>query len=585
MQNALETEVDLVQKEGVLTKALCRMSQAVLKLSDRIERIKGKKPEFFVVFLYCFSHMLMLIVHEPWFDEALAWLIARDSSVYELLFVAPHYEGHPSLWHLVLLPFAKLGASYELSLSVVSLIFSGSAVYLIVFKSPFKRVIRLLIPFTYYYFYQYSVISRPYCMMMLAFVVMALTYSNRNTHSGRFVLSLTFLCMTSAYGIVIAGGICIAWLIQMWRDAHKVSNYVSILKLNGKIIWLCLLLGYAIFLMIRIIPAEDAYAVVRNSGDNVKNGFVVRLLYVFFASISDLCLTNVYYNTGTLHGTEMSMIELFIAVIIGGFILALVIRYALNKKKFIEFIIPYILFGGFGTVVYLYDHHIGILLLYLIYWLWTVLSDEKNEDKQVSQKLKNQVFENPLMMSLTRLLMVAVITIPIFWSISSVICDIFYEYGYGRNEYNYLSRHGLDNSSMLAEWVEGIKIKEDLGYSETVIALSSEGVSIAPYLSGEVILNSLDNLGFSYMYTHKFWHDEEVEKQKEGILKQDLPEVLIGHTDVDGLYGKERNTIANYTKVYQRSFSCIKKGVPGKDVSYIYVRNDIAEKLELEQIY
>ena len=41
--------------------------------------------------------------HEPWFDEAQAWQIARSASLREILFEIPHYEGHPQLWHLILL--------------------------------------------------------------------------------------------------------------------------------------------------------------------------------------------------------------------------------------------------------------------------------------------------------------------------------------------------------------------------------------------------------------------------------------------------------------------------------------------------
>lgn len=40
--------------------------------------------------------------HEPWFDEAQAWLIARDCSWKELLTVRTHYEGHPPLWWMLL---------------------------------------------------------------------------------------------------------------------------------------------------------------------------------------------------------------------------------------------------------------------------------------------------------------------------------------------------------------------------------------------------------------------------------------------------------------------------------------------------
>ena len=50
-----------------------------------------------------------VLTHEPWRDETHAWLLARDWSVPEL-FVQMHYEGHFALWHLLLHPFARLGA-------------------------------------------------------------------------------------------------------------------------------------------------------------------------------------------------------------------------------------------------------------------------------------------------------------------------------------------------------------------------------------------------------------------------------------------------------------------------------------------
>ena len=210
---------------GIIEKTLNKISDRLLNLSKKTEGIQGKTPEFLVVLLYCVFHMLMMLVHEPWFDEALAWLISRDSSLYDIIFSVPHYEGHPSLWHLVLMPFAKLGAPYEFSLSFVSLIFSGTAMVILVYKAPFKRIIRLLIPFTFYLFYQYSVISRPYCMMMLAIILMGLTYPKKDEHPGRFVLSMLFLCMTGAYGLVISCGICIVWLVEMWRgNTYKISG-------------------------------------------------------------------------------------------------------------------------------------------------------------------------------------------------------------------------------------------------------------------------------------------------------------------------------------------------------------------------
>lgn len=53
-----------------------------------------------VLLMYCVLHLFMTLFHEPWYDEAEAWQIARCASIKDILFTIPHYEGHPPLWHL-----------------------------------------------------------------------------------------------------------------------------------------------------------------------------------------------------------------------------------------------------------------------------------------------------------------------------------------------------------------------------------------------------------------------------------------------------------------------------------------------------
>ncbi|MBQ7782588.1 MAG: hypothetical protein IJ368_01325, partial [Oscillospiraceae bacterium] len=81
----------------------------------------------YVIFIVL--HIFTAFFHEPWYDEAQAWLIARDASYYDILFDIPHYEGHPPLWHLILSIPAKLGLPFEISLSAVMLVFSALWVY------------------------------------------------------------------------------------------------------------------------------------------------------------------------------------------------------------------------------------------------------------------------------------------------------------------------------------------------------------------------------------------------------------------------------------------------------------------------
>ena len=50
----------------------------------------------------------VMCFHEPWFDEAQAWLIARDCSWWEMILERPHYEGHPPLWWMMLADLQSL---------------------------------------------------------------------------------------------------------------------------------------------------------------------------------------------------------------------------------------------------------------------------------------------------------------------------------------------------------------------------------------------------------------------------------------------------------------------------------------------
>lgn len=140
-----------------------------------------------VLLMYCALHLFMTLFHEPWYDEAEAWQIARCASAKDILFTIPHYEGHPPLWHLILAIPAKLNLPYELSLSLVSLLFSALAVALFLKYAPFPEWVKVFVPFTYFAFYQYSVIARPYCMMMLAVVLISITWKLKDEKPWRLL--------------------------------------------------------------------------------------------------------------------------------------------------------------------------------------------------------------------------------------------------------------------------------------------------------------------------------------------------------------------------------------------------------------
>lgn len=119
--------------------------------------------------------------HEPWFDEAQAWLIARDCSWKELLTVRTHYEGHPPLWWMLLAIPAKLGMPYEIGLKSLNLMCAALMIWLLEFKTKLPELLKVILPFSYFLCYQYGVTSRPYALMIAAMLLIAINWNNRNT--------------------------------------------------------------------------------------------------------------------------------------------------------------------------------------------------------------------------------------------------------------------------------------------------------------------------------------------------------------------------------------------------------------------
>lgn len=152
--------------------------------------------------------------HEPWFDEAQAWLIARDCSWKELFTVRTHYEGHPPLWWMLLAIPAKLGMPYEIGLKSLNLMCAALMIWLLEFKTKLPELLKVILPFSYFLCYQYGVTSRPYALMIAAMLLIAINWNNRNTKPWPVILSMMLLCATSSYGLAIAGMLALNWTIQ-----------------------------------------------------------------------------------------------------------------------------------------------------------------------------------------------------------------------------------------------------------------------------------------------------------------------------------------------------------------------------------
>ncbi|HWR01369.1 MAG TPA: hypothetical protein VN371_05850 [Chlorobaculum sp.] len=222
-----------------------------------------------VAFAFAVPGAFMLFHHVMWRDEVQAWLLARDSAdVYEL-FRNLKYEGHPGLWHLLLMPLTRFWPS-PVAMQVLHLGIATMAVYVLARYAPFKRLQRALLAFGYFPFYEYSVISRNYGIGLLLIFIFCACFEKRHTRPVPIAVTLFLLSHTSAMGlivsIVLTGALVLDFLLQ--REELIKTSGVSCSKYWLAFLFVCVGIALAIYQIKP--PADGGYAISWQFGFNKR---------------------------------------------------------------------------------------------------------------------------------------------------------------------------------------------------------------------------------------------------------------------------------------------------------------------------
>lgn len=319
-----------------------------------------------IFMVYTILMSVIAAFHEPWLDEAQAWVIARDESMKNIIFKIPHAEGHSPLWYLWCALFAKTGVPYSIGLPAACISVMAVSVLIFLFKAPFNKYVKIFLPFTYYFFYQNGVISREYCFSVLAFVLLSCVWNDKWNKPVKTALSMVLLCFSSPYGLVFAFGLGVIWLWSFIKGIRKKSSDIILNKKNI-IAALIILIICAGLLVLDLIPVAHTTAL------NVKadNPLPVRLLYMFFVSVPDTLLTSVFTDDMYLKICEYQPSVMGICAVIG-IIMYLYVFILIPKSRGhrIEFILPYGIYAVFAANVYYSTHHLCMTAAFFLFWCW-----------------------------------------------------------------------------------------------------------------------------------------------------------------------------------------------------------------------
>jgi hypothetical protein len=280
--------------------------------------------------------------HEPWFDEAQAWLIARDVSPQELFVHYLRYEGTPGLWHLLLMVPAKLHLPYQ-TLNVISASFGVLGTYLFLRHSPFPWYVKLLFPFSFYVFYQYAIVARSYSLLPVLFFLLAVTYRSKMQSPFRFAIALILLANVSIHALIVAT--CVlgihAWDVRVaWAQLDR--------SLRRRQLLACALFGAtAVLLVLVLSPPPDIFGPGTSFSPSVER-FVLISLRILNAATAE-------------------QRPVLIAVV------ALTALWCWRTRTLWLIGLPALAMLGFLTIKYYNVWHEGVLFLVWVFVLWVGL--------------------------------------------------------------------------------------------------------------------------------------------------------------------------------------------------------------------
>lgn len=544
------------------------------------------KAERIALFLYIACLALVIAFHEPWFDESQAWMIARSASWKAILTEVPHYEGHPPLWHLLLAVFAKNGAPYEPTIKTINVIFCASAMGLLLLRSPFPKIIRCLLPFSFYFFYQFGVVSRPYGIFMLAMVLTAMHYRERAAHPWRYILSLMLLCLSTAYGILLAGGLCAVWtgeiVIELVR-AKKASRFY-----RDQRTWALLsILVLALLLAVVLVPAKDVYY----DGVEARNASVwarLRSHYIYAVALP----FDSFWGVNIIPTKTATTAANYVAGLIGGLVCwVLMIVITAANKKLMTFLAPALAISLFTIFQFASYHHIGISAMFLVVIFWIMLdTPEGFRVPKLFRWVAGKV-ESDLTRKLAAIAAGVLCIVPVLYSVVSSVNEIRMDYG-PTAAADYIKEHHLEGRKIMATWLyhnEQPKSKEDtalypIHYMPAPHAPVKDqypyvmglAVSLMPYFEENIFMNyNVDFPGDLYMHYAAAPDNEAVFDEWRAM---GLPEFILDYCPIDTVYSAETLKDVEYVCIAELPNGKPYKLFVSEGFTRIYLRKDLLDE-------
>ena len=146
--------------------------------------------------------------HEPWRDEAQAYLVARDNTLAGLV-LHMKFESQFLLWYLFTWPFVRLGLPI-FGINLLHWALSCSTAYLIVRRAPFRFLTRAALIFSILFGFEFTVVARHYAIGVFLLTVLLMNWRERFRRPVLYACGIALCAQSNLPVWACLGGLCCA---------------------------------------------------------------------------------------------------------------------------------------------------------------------------------------------------------------------------------------------------------------------------------------------------------------------------------------------------------------------------------------
>lgn len=450
--------------------------------------LKNKNSIWNNLFPYIFTLIFLIVSiilitrHEFWRDEVKAWLTGSASnSIAEFIKNMRDSQGHPYIWSFIFYLISHFINNNLEIMKIVSMAVSTTTTFLILKFAPFNKIFKIGIIFSYFLFYEYSIISRNYSFGILFIFVFCILFKNRYKNIILLSIVLFLIMQGSLYSFFISLALFAysIYVFSVERDEVKKIKRIYIF------IALAIVIAGIVFEYWQLGSQATGF---NTFSPNIFNFFKKSIsLYVNALKITSIAIVTAFlplssfkinfWNSNLIVDFLIKYSPVYICVVA---ILLFLIPLLFIKRKviilyvsgflFIAFI-PFFIYAGF-------TRHYGHFFIFLIVCLW--LSEYFAGNKFI-------IFHNPnLNKKIFNIFLTIILSISFLNTINAFYHDYKYQFSAGKDASDYISKNFTKNNIVIVGY-QDIAAEAISGYLDKPLYYpqSKDGIKLRKLVSWE----------------------------------------------------------------------------------------------------